>query len=172
MVRVTYRVVIGKVILMRLWRFVVLMMVSVYVLMTEVFYIRYAMDIRYVHLSVIGRVEYLNSNSPLLLSSPYSKTGGRLCTGEEILDRCTAATGCSLNKALVWACTASNTNSCSESAECCSGLCNASGVCEDVINGPDTSSPSTSPSTSPTKGPTNVVSCFVFVSSTSQLSRV
>jgi len=117
-------------------------------------------DIRYVHLSVIGRVEYLNSNSPLLLSSPYSKTGGRLCTGEEILDRCTAATGCSLNKALVWACTASNTDTCSESAECCSGLCNASGVCEDVISGP----PDTlSPSTSPTKGPTNVVSISINV---------
>ena len=103
---------------------------------------------------------YLNSNSPLLLSSPYFKTGGRLCTGEEILDRCTAATGCSLNKALVWACTASNTSSCSESAECCSGLCNASGICEDVnVGGPDT----LSPSTSPTKGPTNVVSISINV---------
>ena len=108
----------------------------------------------------------LSNLSPLLLSSPYSKTGGRLCTGEEILDRCTAGTGCSLNKALVWACTASNTSTCSESAECCSGLCNASGVCEDVNVGgppPDTSSPSTSPSTSPTKGPTNVVSVSIHV---------
>ena len=87
------------------------------------------------------------------------------------MDRCTAGTGCSLNKALVWACTASNTDTCSESAECCSGLCNANGVCEDVNVGgpPDTLSPSTSPSTSPTKGPTNVVSdlycmCFLLLS--------
>ena len=104
-----------------------------------------------------------------------TQIGGRLCTGEEILDRCTAATGCSLNKALVWACTASNTSSCTEGAECCSGLCNASGVCEDVVDGPpDTLSPSTSPSTSPTKGPTNVVSLSIYlcVFHFSQLSRV
>ena len=70
-----------------------------------------------------------------------------------MLDRCTAGTGCSLNKALVWACSA-NSASCTASAECCSGLCNG-GVCEDV-NGPDTSSPSTSP----TKGPTLAVSSY------------
>ena len=99
---------------------------------------------------------------PLLHSLSLSHTqhtGGRLCTGAEILDRCTAGTGCSLNKALVWACSA-NSASCTASAECCSGLCNG-GVCEDV-NGPDTSSPSTSP----TKGPTDVVS-FMIASSTS-----
>ena len=103
--------------------------------------------------------QYHPSSLSLSLSHTHKQhTGGRLCTGAEILDRCTAGTGCSLNKALVWACSA-NSASCTASAECCSGLCNG-GVCEDV-NGPDTSSPSTSP----TKGPTLAVSsyCVVFV---------
>jgi len=85
-----------------------------------------------------------------------------LCTGAEMLDRCTAGTGCSLNKALVWACTASNTSSCTASTECCSGLCNG-GVCEDVnVGGPDT----TSPSRSPSKEPTLAVSSYIVCSST------
>ena len=86
----------------------------------------------------------------LIITSPHAHsqhTGGRLCTGAEMLDRCTAGTGCSLNKALVWACSA-NSSSCTASAECCSGLCNE-GICEDV-NGPDTSSPSSSPTKEPT----------------------
>jgi len=56
--------------------------------------------------------------------------GGRLCTGEELTDKCTKGTGCQLNNFLVWGCTPGGVNAetCENGAECCSGSCN-DGVC-------------------------------------------
>ena len=51
----------------------------------------------------------------------------RLCTPEEMLDRCTRGTGCSFNKFHVWVAIASG-NACSTNSECASGSCNG-GTC-------------------------------------------
>ena len=51
----------------------------------------------------------------------------RLCTPEEMLDRCTRGTGCSFNKVHVWVAIASG-NACSTNSECASGSCNG-GTC-------------------------------------------
>jgi len=73
--------------------------------------------------------------------------GGRLCSGRELLNKCTAGTGCSMNRLLVWGCTA-NLDVCTSDAECCDGLC-VGGVCSD--GGGEPSNP-------PTKDPTSLVS--------------
>eukprot|EP00580_Thalassiosira_gravida_P012515 CAMPEP_0201652218 /NCGR_PEP_ID=MMETSP0493-20130528/44365_1 /ASSEMBLY_ACC=CAM_ASM_000838 /TAXON_ID=420259 /ORGANISM="Thalassiosira gravida, Strain GMp14c1" /LENGTH=574 /DNA_ID=CAMNT_0048128731 /DNA_START=35 /DNA_END=1759 /DNA_ORIENTATION=+ len=49
--------------------------------------------------------------------------GGRLCSGEEILNNCVKGTGCRLNSFPVWGCTASG-DQCVTNAECCGGKCN------------------------------------------------
>lgn len=59
-----------------------------------------------------------------------SYDGGRLCTGEEMIDKCTAGTGCGANTKLAWGCTAFE-GTCMADAECCSGDCNQ-GSCLDV----------------------------------------
>ena len=47
----------------------------------------------------------------------------RLCTPEEMLDRCTRGTGCGFNKVLLWVAIASG-DACSTDPECASGSCN------------------------------------------------
>ena len=55
--------------------------------------------------------------------------GGRLCSRDEMLDRCTRGTGCRFNNVLVWGCIANNNaETCETDAECCSGNCNV-GTC-------------------------------------------
>lgn len=51
----------------------------------------------------------------------------RLCTPEEMLDRCTKGTGCSFNKVHVWVAIASG-DGCSTDSDCASGNC-TSGTC-------------------------------------------
>merc|ERR1712176_1599078 len=46
----------------------------------------------------------------------------RLCTPQEISDRCTRGTGCNFNSRLVWTCIAGG-DGCTSDAECCSGTC-------------------------------------------------
>jgi len=53
---------------------------------------------------------------------------GRLCTPQEMSDRCTRGTGCNFNSRLVWTCIAGG-DGCSNDAECCSGTCDAEGTC-------------------------------------------
>merc|ERR1719343_543994 len=52
----------------------------------------------------------------------------RLCTPQEMSDRCTRGTGCNFNSRLVWTCIAGG-DGCSNDAECCSGTCDAEGTC-------------------------------------------
>jgi len=52
----------------------------------------------------------------------------RLCTPQEVSDRCTRGTGCNFNSRLVWTCIAGE-DECSNDAECCSGTCGADGTC-------------------------------------------
>merc|ERR1712207_109540 len=52
----------------------------------------------------------------------------RLCTPQEISDRCTRGTGCNFNSRLVWTCIAGG-DGCTSDAECCSGTCGADGTC-------------------------------------------
>merc|ERR1719145_202403 len=52
----------------------------------------------------------------------------RLCTPQEISDRCTRGTGCNFNSRLVWTCIAGG-DGCNSDAECCSGTCGADGTC-------------------------------------------
>merc|ERR1712032_65122 len=54
--------------------------------------------------------------------------GARLCTPQEISDRCTRGTGCNFNSRLVWTCIAGE-DACASDAECCSGTCGADGTC-------------------------------------------
>merc|ERR1712119_125485 len=54
--------------------------------------------------------------------------GARLCTPQEISDRCTRGTGCNFNSRLVWTCIAGE-DACTSDAECCSGTCGADGTC-------------------------------------------
>ena len=55
--------------------------------------------------------------------------GGRLCSRDEMLDKCTRGTGCQFNNVLVWGCIANgNAETCATDAECCSGNCNG-GTC-------------------------------------------
>ena len=90
---------------------------------------------------------YMNSTFTEAVEICSSYDGGRLCSGEEIKDKCTAGTGCSGNRLLTWGCTAIQ-NVCVSDAECCTGLC-SSGFCQDP----------TDPTTSqPTKIPTPLVS--------------
>merc|ERR1712176_1679936 len=46
----------------------------------------------------------------------------RLCTPQEMSDRCTRGTGCNFNNVLLWTCIAGG-DECSDDAECCSGTC-------------------------------------------------
>ena len=62
-----------------------------------------------------------------------SYDGGRLCSGEELKDKCTAGTGCGANTKLAWGCT-SFEGTCIADAECCSGRCNSQGTCLDVVD--------------------------------------
>lgn len=80
-----------------------------------------------------------------------SYDGGRLCSGEEMKDKCTAGTGCAANAKLAWGCTVFQGN-CVADAECCSGRCNNQGVCTDV--NPPPSEPTTY---SPTNADTALV---------------
>merc|ERR1712157_427500 len=52
----------------------------------------------------------------------------RLCTPQEISDRCTRGTGCNFNSRLVWTCIAGE-DACASDAECCSGTCSVNGTC-------------------------------------------
>merc|ERR1712157_290385 len=52
----------------------------------------------------------------------------RLCTPQEISDRCTRGTGCNFNSRFVWACIAGG-DGCNSDAECCSGTCSVNGTC-------------------------------------------
>merc|ERR1712207_6192 len=52
----------------------------------------------------------------------------RLCTPQEISDRCTRGTGCNFNSRLVWTCIAGG-DGCTSGAECCSGTCSVNGTC-------------------------------------------
>ncbi len=67
--------------------------------------------------------------------------GGRLCSGAEMLDKCTRATGCGANSNLVWGCAASG-ETCAANAECCAGYCDGR-VCADDVSG--TSAPTDAP---------------------------
>ena len=87
-------------------------------------------------------------NEAVTICSAYS--GGRLCSGTELLNKCTRGTGCGLNKALVWGCTEVS-DTCASGAECCTGVCSG-GVCDD----PSVSPPA--PTNPPTKDPTLAVS--------------
>jgi len=53
-----------------------------------------------------------------------SNVGGRLCSRNEIENRCTKGTGCQHDKDLVWACSGSNVD-CGTDSDCCSGSCDA-----------------------------------------------
>ena len=92
---------------------------------------------------------YLSStfNDAVTICSTYS--GGRLCSGTELLNYCTRGTGCSLNKQLVWGCTEVS-DTCASDAECCTGVCSG-GVCDDPV-------PPPAPTNPPTKDPTLAVS--------------
>merc|ERR1712157_495543 len=89
----------------------------------------------------------------------------RLCTPQEMSDRCTRGTGCNFNSRLAWTCIAGG-DGCSDNAECCSGTCGSDGTCTAVptlspsneptlgpSQNPTTYSPTTSPSGSPSMGP-------------------
>ena len=82
------------------------------------------------------------------ICSAYS--GGRLCSGTELMNKCTRGTGCSMNKLLVWGCTETS-DTCASDAECCTGVCSG-GVCDDPI--------SPAPTNPPTRDPTLAVSIF------------
>jgi len=56
------------------------------------------------------------------------ENNARLCTPQEMSDRCTRGTGCNFNNRLVWTCTAGG-DGCNDDAECCSGTCGADGTC-------------------------------------------
>jgi len=71
---------------------------------------------------------YLESTFQEAVDICSAYEGGRLCTGAELLDRCTKGTGCQLNTALVWGCTPTDAGTCDDGAECCSGKCN-NGIC-------------------------------------------
>lgn len=72
-----------------------------------------------------------------------SSAGGRLCTGDEMKDKCTEGTGCGANKKLIWGCTDVQ-GSCTTDAECCAGFCNQ-GLCAD----PSPSAPTNTPTIGP-----------------------
>ena len=74
-----------------------------------------------------------------------AEAGGRLCSGAELKNRCTASTGCQMNNMLVWGCTPL-TLQCTDDAECCDGNCKG-GVCKEV-------------NMDPTMTPTSQVSLF------------
>jgi len=78
--------------------------------------------------------------------------GGRLCSGVELMDKCTRGTGCGSNRKLVWGC-ASLGVACGANAECCGGFCSDGGVCEVYTSG--TPGPTNAPTSKPTSVPTN-----------------
>ena len=84
------------------------------------------------------------------ICSAYS--GGRLCSGTELFNKCTRGTGCGMNKLLVWGCTETS-DTCGSDAECCTGVC-SSGVCDDPIP--------PAPTNPPTKDPTFAVSISLY----------
>ena len=92
---------------------------------------------------------YKTFSEAMKICSSYD--GGRLCSGEEMKDKCTAGTGCAANAKLAWGCTVFQGN-CVADAECCSGRCNNQGVCTDV--NPPPSEPTTY---SPTNADTALV---------------
>ena len=91
-------------------------------------------------------------NEAMQICSSYE--GGRLCSGEEMKDKCASGTGCGANTKLAWGCTAFQ-GTCASDAECCSGQCNQ-GVCSSV--NPSPSEPTT---WSPTTTDTAQVRCYV-----------
>jgi len=48
--------------------------------------------------------------------------GGRLCTPEEVFERCTKSTGCQYDSTMIWACMYEE-GFCEWDVECCSGKC-------------------------------------------------
>merc|ERR1712176_355647 len=82
----------------------------------------------------------------------------RLCTPQEMTDRCTRGTGCNFNNVLLWTCIAGG-DECSDDAECCSGTCSVDGTCYHAMSptpNPPTPNPTSPPQSSPSPPPSEI----------------
>merc|ERR1712157_97610 len=82
----------------------------------------------------------------------------RLCTPQEMSDRCTRGTGCNFNNVLLWTCIAGG-DECNDDAECCSGTCSVDGTCYLAMSptpNPPTPKPTSPPQSPPSPPPSEI----------------